>query len=177
MTWNSDHLQKVFLRAKQVKRKVRGRKFDLSILIKKKKMLGSLSMWTCTRLPSAKCCHLLRNTELQNLSSPHTPHPRKEKKKKSTASLSLNWLFISFHGTQRANPEATWATNAGSGGDHHGTCHSLLTTHKTHWLQLYEVKMPEKKENVKEVSAVISFQRGERGRKSCCIWIWRTKPA
>lgn len=75
---------------------------------------------------------------------PHTPII--QKKKKSTAWLSLNnWLFIFFHGTQRANPEATWATNAGSDGDHHGTCHSLLTTHKTHWLQLYEVKIPKKK--------------------------------
>lgn len=101
-------------------------------------------MWTCTQLPSAKRCNLLRKTELQNLSSPHTHHPKK--KKKSTAWLSLNnWLFIFFHGTQRANPEATWATNAGSDGDHHGTCHSLLTTHKTHWLQLYEVKIPKKK--------------------------------
>ena len=34
----------------------------------------------------------------------------------------------------------------------------------------------QERENVKEVSSVISFQRGERRRTGYCIWILRTKP-
>lgn len=103
-----------------------------------------LSVRICTELCSADAGTYWGKPNRKTF-LPHTPLIQK-KKKKSTAWLSLNnWLFIFFHGTQRANPEATWATNAGSGGDHHGTCHFLLTTHKTHWLQLYEVEMPKKK--------------------------------
>lgn len=64
---------------------------------------------------------------------------------KSAAWLSPNkWLLLPFHSTQRPNPRTTWATNVDSDWDHHSMCQTLLTTHKTHWLQLYEVKMAQK---------------------------------
>lgn len=64
---------------------------------------------------------------------------------KSAAWLSPNkWLLLPFHSTQRPNPGTTWATNVDSDWDHHSMCQTLLTTHKTHWLQLYEVKMAQK---------------------------------
>lgn len=64
---------------------------------------------------------------------------------KSAAWLSPNkWLLLPFQSTQRPNPRTTWATNVDSDWDHHSMCQTLLTTHKTHWLQLYEVKMAQK---------------------------------
>lgn len=65
---------------------------------------------------------------------------------KSAAWLSPNkWLLLPFQSTQRPNPRTTWATNVDSDWDHHSMCQTLLTTHKTHWLQLYEVKMAQKR--------------------------------
>lgn len=66
---------------------------------------------------------------------------------KSTAWLNPNkWLLLPFHMAQKPNPRTTWATNVDSDWDHHSMCQTLLTTHKTHWLQLYEVKTPQKGE-------------------------------
>lgn len=98
---------------------------------------------------------------------------------KSTAWLSLNnWLFISFHHTQRPNPETTWATNVGCGWDHHWMCHSLLTTHKTHWLQLYEVKILKKRKMRRRCpQSFLKKKKRKDGKKSCCIWILGTKSA
>lgn len=85
---------------------------------------------------------------------------------KSTAWLSLNnWLFISFHHTQRPNPETTWATNVGCGWDHHWMCHSLLTTHKTHWLQLYEVKMLKKRKMWRRCPQSFLFSREKKKKR------------
>lgn len=64
---------------------------------------------------------------------------------KSAAWLSPNkWLLLPFHGAQRPNPRTTWATNVDGHWDHRSMCQTLLGTHKTHWLQLYEVKMAQK---------------------------------
>ena len=80
----------------------------------KKRFRTALSMWTCTQLLSAKYCHLLRKTKLQNAYSPHIPHSGK-KKKKSAAWQSWTSLHV-LSWTQRANPEGTWVTNGGHGG-------------------------------------------------------------
>lgn len=78
---------------------------------------------------------------------------------KSTAWLSLNnWLFISFHCTQRPNPETTWATNVDCGQDHHWKCHPFSPHTKTHWLQLLWSENAKEKENASEVAAVIFFK-------------------
>lgn len=76
---------------------------------------------------------------------------------KSAAWLSPNkWLLLPFHSTQRPNPRTTWATNVDSDWDHHSMCQTLLTTHKnTLTAALWSENGPER-ENVKEVSTVIS---------------------
>lgn len=76
---------------------------------------------------------------------------------KSAAWLSPNkWLLLPFHGAQRPNPRTTWATNVDSDWDHHSMCQTLLSTHKnTLTAALWSENGPER-ENVKEVSTVIS---------------------
>lgn len=150
-------------------------RWDLGMSISLFHNLGSL--WACK--PTHSCPQQSAVIYWGELNCktflPHTPLIPPPPKK-STAWLSLNnWLFISFHGTQRANPEATWATNAGGGGDHHGMCHCLLPTHKTHWLRLYEVKMPKQKKMWRRCPQ--SSLPGGGVRKSSCIWALRTKPA
>ena len=123
---------------------------NLCILIKfefiQTKKLGDCSEHA--NLHSAKCCNLLRKAGLPNLSFSHswlspcrTLHCLENPT--TTARLgSNNWLFRSFHGHKG---QMHLSHQCRPWWDHQGPCHSLLSTHRTHWLQLYEVKMPKKK--------------------------------
>ncbi len=86
----------------------------------------------------------------------------------------LDWaqisdFFLPFHTTQRPNPRTTWATNVDRVWDHHSMCQTLLTTHKTHWLQLYEVKMAQKGRMWRRCPQ--SFLP----KKGCSIWAFNAK--
>lgn len=88
---------------------------------------------------------------------------------KSTAWLSPNkWLLLPFHSTQKANPRTTWATNVDSDWDHHSMCQTLLNSHKTHWLRLYEVKMSQKRKMWRCPQSFLP-------KKGHCIWAFNAK--
>jgi len=100
----------------------------------------------------------------------HTPLIQ-EKKKKSAAWQSS---------TDSSHPSVDtkglfWGLLSNQWWDHEGLCHYLLSTHRTLTAVLWSENAQEK-EDVKEVSSVISFQRGERRRTGQCIWVLRTKP-
>ena len=68
-----------------------------------------------------------------------------------------------------------WGLLSNQWWDHEGLCHYLLSTHRKLTAVLWSENAQEK-EDVKEVSSVISFQREEHKRTGQCIWILRTKP-
>lgn len=84
-------------------------------------------------------------------------------------------VFTSFHGQQRANPEGNsespMAVVVGSSGSK-----PFLPQHTQSTLTAVLWSENAQERNVKEVSSVISFHRGEPKRTDHCIWILRRKP-
>ena len=151
-------------------------KLGLGILFSKKKKFGTaLSMWTCTQLLPAKYCNLLRKAKLQNAYSPHTPPSFREKNIYISSLAELNWLFTSFHGHKglilRSLESPVPAVMGLLGTVSFPPQHTQNALTAVLWSE-----NAQEKEDVKEVSSVISFQRGERRRTGQCIWVLRTKP-
>ena len=147
-------------------------KLGLGIVIFQRKGLGLL--WACELAHSCS----QQNTVIYwgKLSCktliPHTPLIRGWGGGRKSSLSELNWAFTSFHGHKGQMPlsHQCWPW-----WDHQGLYHSFLSTHNPRTAVLWSENVQEK-ENVKEVSSVISFQRGERKRTGHCIWILRTKP-
>lgn len=136
-----------------------------------KKSLGLL--WACelTTAALSKMPSFIEKIVAKCLFPTHTPHSGKKKKREENqqlvrAELSLH-VFPGHKGKMHLSHQCRlwW--------DHQGPCHSS-SAHTEHTdCSFMKWKCP-RKENVKEVSSVITFQRGERKRTGQCIWIFGT---
>ena len=132
----------------------------------KKRFRTALSMWTCTQLLSAKYCHLLRKTKLQNAYSPHIPHSGKKKKNQQLGRAQLTLQVLPW--TQRAYSEASWATS----GETTRVCVIPSSAHIEHWLQFYEVKMPKKKKMWRRCPQSFLSREGSSKQQATASGYW-----
>lgn len=109
---------------------------------------------------------------------PHlTPLIQKEKKRPAAWLSPNNWLFISFHGTQRANPRLLEPPMQAAVGPPLNMPSPPPCTQNTLTAALWSGNAKPKEMWRRHPQSLLPGGEGREGEKSCCIWIRGTKPA